>query len=702
MKVFDPITIGPMTVKNRIVFEPAGSNAEIGTGPDQFVSDKVIDVYRERAATGAGIVIVEPGGIRRDGWPYSGLGIRHDRYLPGLTRLTKAIHEEGSRAVIELLHAGRHAIPFWTKCQPVAPSDQTPPWAGRKPRGLSTMECEEIFEAYAQAALRAKRAGFDGVEFHASHGYLPEQFISPYYNVGRIDRFADPTVFVSEMTRRTKEMVGKDLAVMIRIAGEEFLGEKGLTLKMIVEVIAPALEKAGIDAIDITTGLWTRSDAMLLPLYFPRGVIMYMPEAVKRVVGVPVIGVGRINDPRLVEKYLEEDRVDLIGLCRALMADPEFIYKMARGKHEEVKKCLACDACFGAGLPSVGRFCALNPTMGYWGKFPMIPAEEKRTVLVVGGGVAGMEAARVAALRGHDVTLCERSGQLGGLVKLSTAMPKIYTKELGNYVKYLENTLPKLNIHVMLNKEVTSQFVRELKPNNVVIASGSSPLIPSIPGAKEKNVLTKDEAIQNPEKVGKTVTVLGIARGAEIAVSLAKTGKTVTIIDDLPFEDIKRAPYIGINRWLHLVRMLRALVAIVDRVGGVHITQNGVEYLDDKGMRRFQEADTVILALGRIPNSEIKEEIASVVVGELDGEYIEIGDCVEPRSQMHAIHDGFLAAYGIGDTQGTKVSVHAYLMKEAAYRSPLPRVGPIGEVLNTEEKRIALSLPPLVPGQSSW
>lgn len=690
--VFDPIKIGLMEVKNRIVAGPMMSNTDI----DGYVTQNTLDLYDERAAGGAGLVHVEACAVRKDGRPFDQIGLWHDRFLPGLRHLAEVIHRGGAKASIQLLHAGRQATSSLNKVPVWAPSAKTPPWAQQKPQALSTEECEKIIDSYADAALRCKHAGFDCVLFHGTHGFLPQQFMSPWTNIDRKDKYAGPTAFVTELVKRTRKAVGPDMALIFRIPGTEHLGDHGLTPKMMAEVISPALVEAGIDSLDVTAGLWLRFDIIIPSLYYPKACLVPYAEAIKKAVKVPVVGGGRVNDFRLVQNLIEKEKVDLVYLGRQILADPEFAKKALEGRYDEIRKCIACEGCFTPRLPHSGMICAINPSLGRTKKLPMTPAEKPKKVLVVGGGVGGMEAARVAALRGHDVTIFEKTGHLGGLVNVAAAIRRVHTGELLQYARQLSGWLKEQkNVRIEMGKKVTVETVKEMRPDAVLMATGSSPLIPDILGIDKPIVMTKDDSIRNHAKVGDRVVILGGDRGAEIAVSHRKAGKEVTILEGGGIEAVAAAPYVKGMRAVALRRMiLQSGANILTEVKIEEITDSGVNYVDKDGKKGNVEADTVILALGRTPNKELAEELAPFVINELEGELIEIGDCVKPLDQLNAIHDGFYAAYGIGDPKGRELAQLAQVQREAGIQTMIPQHG----VDLMTDSLLMLMLPYMEPG----
>jgi 2,4-dienoyl-CoA reductase-like NADH-dependent reductase (Old Yellow Enzyme family)/thioredoxin reductase len=655
-KVTDPISIGSMQLKNRIVAAPllTVGGWEEGATPSQAV----IDLYRERAEGGAGLVQVEAMNIFYSG-PSERRAIVSDEQVKGLARIADAIHQGGARATVQLYQGGRQH-PFidalvsgqgdW---RPVAPSDKTPAFHAWTPRGLSAEEVEEYLNQYASAALKGKQAGFDGALFHAAHGFLPMQFLSPYTNVGRDDKYGrDRCLFAEEMIRRSRAKVGPDFALIFRISGYEGMGDRGLTPTLIAKEIAPRLVAAGIDAIDVSGGNFEKFYWVGPPLYFPRGLMIGWAEEIQKAVKVPVIGIGRINDPRLVEKILREERVALVALGRALMADPEFPKKMIEGRWDEIRMCIACGACPWMGAPEGAALgCAVNPFLGrpdVKAKAQAAVAKPKK-VVVVGGGVGGMEAADIAASRGHDVTLLEKTNKLGGLVNLSAAIPRVYTRELGLIARQLTERMKASGVKVELGCEATVESVQDLKPDVVVVATGSVPRIPDIPGADKPNVITQEGYIEKEPELGEKVVVLG-ALGAEVALGLARQGKKVTLIDEQGDPDanavIAATPYLH-DQWRSqlLMEMLHEEPNLRIRTGVKvkTITEEGVLFnYRDQSWEELAQADSVVLAMGRQPRRELPEALKAAGI-----KVREVGDCVEPRTIWNAIHEGASAALDI-------------------------------------------------------
>lgn len=639
-KLLEPILIRGMELKNRIAYAPLMSNKP---GEHGAVTERLLRWYEEKAKGGVGFIMTEaamflPVGVEEPAPPL-GLGVWANRFIPGLTRLADVIHAHGVKAGLQIAFPGISSIFFGGELRGPSPYPLPPDWLlaflrpGEEPpkmREFSIEEVKEIVKSFVSAARRAVTAGFDCIEIHCGHGLGVGQFLSPYYN-HREDEYGKgwegklrlPTEIIEE----TRKVVGEEYPIFIRFSADELL-PGGITLKDSVEVIAPSFEKAGVDCIDVSAGTIVHSwDGVLVPLYYPRGTWIPYAEAIKKVVNVPVIGVGRIIDMKLAEKYLEEGKADIIYMGRQLVADPETPKKYFEGRPEDIRMCTGC-----ASL--CASYCSVNFDAGREGQFPITPAEKAKRILVVGGGPGGMEAARIAALRGHEVILCEKSKELGGLVLPASATP--LKAELRNIVNYLKVQLKKLKVETRLGVEVTSKTVKELKPDVVIVATGSRPFIPRIARGKP-NVMTQDDALMNQAKIGDRVLIWGGVLGCETAISLAEAGKNVTVIGSQRFERFAsgitpiRIPWV-IGKMMELLSEGKFMALSETKVED--ITSKGVIAVDPQGNKQTIPTDTVILAVGRRPNRKLAEALRGKVP-----ELYEIGDCVKPRLIDDAIRE---------------------------------------------------------------
>lgn len=426
-KISDPIMIRNVEIKNRLYAPPMISNV---VREDSCAGKTLINATYKRSKGGWGLYCVEGAVISENTrlFPRT-VGIWDDNQMLALYDLVEAIHAGGAKAMIQLHHAGRQCnpllLPKHVKQEALAPSDTTPPMPFPPqipPRGLTEDEIWGVINDYAKAALRAKNAGFDMVLIHCSHGFLPQQFMSPYTNL-RTDKWGGDwnrrLEFIRQLLIKVREAIG-DFPICCRVAADEFI-EGGYTLEDFCKYIAPTMEEAGCDMFDVTCGIFEHFSAIIPEIYEPRGVWTYMTEQIKKIVKVPVAGLGRINDGRLAVKMIEEGKFDIVGVGRGSVSDPEFPRKTLEGRYDDIRQCIGCNTCYEDDLTNRPSRCAVNFEYGRdseWDEERMLPAKKQKNILVVGGGPAGMEFARVATLRGHKVTLCEKGDKLGDIYLL--------------------------------------------------------------------------------------------------------------------------------------------------------------------------------------------------------------------------------------------------------------------------------------------
>ena len=634
-RLFQPMSIGEMRLRNRIVMPPMVTN--FGSS-DGRVTEQTTAYYEERAKGGVGLIIVEatcvdsPIGKLS---PYQ-LVIDNDSFIPGLSDLAHAIRRHGARAAVQLHHAGGSTSSAVTGLQPVGPSAVTFP-DREMPIELTLGEISEIVQRFARAAERAKRAGFDGVEIHAAHGYLIAQFLSSAFNK-RQDEYggslANRARFLLEIIKTTRAVVGKSYPVWCRLSGREYGIPGGITVEE-TQAVARMAEEAGAAAIHVSAYAAGRDTRNLPPAAQPRGALVRFAEAVKSVVSIPVITVGRI-EPVLGERILTEGRADLIAIGRGLIADPYLPQKAAAGRLEDIRPCIACGSCLArvnAGKDS--PLCGVNPAVGQEGEYAIELAAKPKKVVVIGGGPAGMEAARVAALRGHQVTLFEKETRLGGQLNVAAVPP--YKSEINELNKYLATQVQKAGVKLELGKKATTAKVKKIAPDAAILATGVTPFIPEIPGIDRKNVVMAEDVLAGRAKLGEGVIVIGGELvGCETAEFLADSGKTVTITRRGPTMAAGVAPMIG-----------EALVGRLKAKGVTMLTGVKYEEVNDEGLvittkdreKRTIPADTIVLAAGSKPNTELLSELRGIV-----SEVHRVGDCVEPRGIVEALTEGWRVA----------------------------------------------------------
>jgi 2,4-dienoyl-CoA reductase-like NADH-dependent reductase (Old Yellow Enzyme family)/thioredoxin reductase len=634
-KLFDPGCIGTMELKNRLVMPPMGTNYALKDGS---VTQRQIDYYEERARGGVGLVIVEiscidspvgKGAMKQ-------ICIDDDRFIPQLSKLAESIKRHGAKAAIQIHHAGRQTLSKLTGHQPVAPSP-IPMSGGEQPRELTLSEIAKLVTRFAEAAERAKKAGFDGVEIHGAHGYLISQFLSPLSN-HRQDAYGgsleNRARFLLEVIKAVREGVGSDYPFWCRLSAMEIGVEGGITLEE-TQVVAQMAAKAGVDAIHVSAHQVT--PARRSPMAQPPCLFVPLAEGIKKVVSLPVIAVGRIP-PELGEGVLRDGKADFISIGKALLADPHLPQKVAVGSIEDITPCVYCLTCLdSAGWRREGICCVVNPTLGREREYEIKLAGGSRKVVVVGGGPGGMEAARVAALRGHKVVLFDEGEELGGQLLLASKPP--FKDTIETFRQYLVAQVAKLGIETRLRERFTLDLLDELKPDVVILATGVKPFVPQIPGIQSQKVLQASQVLVGA-KTGERVAVIGGELiGCETALYLMEQGKKVTVM--------RRGPKFAtkVHQFIREPLLGRLQFKGVSMLAGVEyeeITEVGVAIRTGAGERTVVEADTIVLAAGAVPNSELLSALQGKVA-----QIVSVGDCVEPRGIREAVEEGYKAGLDI-------------------------------------------------------
>jgi len=634
--LFSPCRIGTIKIKNRISMPPMQTSYADHKG---FITDRQIDYYVERAKGGVGLIIFEHTGILEQGSASLNMTlICNDGYIPGFKKLISAIHQEGAKIAVQLNHAGRQTSSEITGTSPVAASPIPCPGQKVIPRQLSIEEIHRIADAFAEAAARVKKAGADAVEIHMAHGYLISGFLSPFSNK-REDEYGGNiqgrSKFAVEVLRSVREKVGQDFPVVCRLSGDEYV-EGGLRLED-TKKITQILESEGADALDISAALGGR------PLnsptyYFDEGINVRLAEGVKSVVHIPVIAVGRIRNAVFAEKVIQERRSDLVSMGRALIADPYLPKKAMNGNLEDIIPCISCNRCH----QSIGTgplTCTVNPEAGRESELKVRPVAKAKIVLIVGGGLAGMKAAQVAALRGHKVTLYERSDKLGGKMRIASVPPR--KEVLLEIIDYLERQLNKLPVTLKMKEQFSARMTEEINPDAIIIATGAQSYFPDIKGIKESGILTVEEVLLEKVDVGNKVVIVGGGGiGAEVADYLSEKGKQVTIIEmkegialDLPDQ---------LQYHLNL-RLSQKNVKILASTKVVGFQPGSITVEDTWGIRSLEGFDSIVIALGgAISDDEITKELRRKNL-----QLYTIGDAKEPREAREALYEGEAVALRI-------------------------------------------------------
>jgi 2,4-dienoyl-CoA reductase-like NADH-dependent reductase (Old Yellow Enzyme family)/thioredoxin reductase len=627
--LFSPFQIGNLELKNRIVMPPMATNF---AGQDGSVNDRHIAYYVKRAKGGVGYITFEHTGILKQGRAFPNMAlIDSDQNIHPFKKLVEAIHQENGKILIQINHAGRQTSASITGSPIVAPSAIPCPVRKEMPRELSYEEIQEIIEAFGKAALRVKETGADGVEIHMAHGYLINQFLSPFSNKREDEYGGDPDRrmrMALEVLRAVRNKVGPDFRILCRLSADEYV-EGGLKLEDTKE-IAKALERNGADALHVSACVAVSGYLNHPPYYAEEGIFAHLAQGIKSVVSIPIIAVGRIRTPELANRILEEKKADLISMGRALIADPELPAKALQGRIEEILPCISCNRCVQS-IRKGALQCAVNPETGREGIFKLKKTDRPKKIWIVGGGPAGMKTAEIAALRGHQVTLYEQQERLGGRFLLAAIPPQ--KQILKEFIDYLSRQLQKLPVKIILGKSFHPNLLEKGKPDVVIVATGAKPFFPPIDGIREAKTISVDDALSGSASLGKKVLVIGGGGiGTEVADHLSEKGKEVTLIE---MREGIALDLVGHLQHFLNTRLREKGVRILTSTKAIRFEKEGLWVENPQGTKRLEGFDSIVIALGSIPNDELVESLKGKV-----SEVFVVGDASKPREVMEALVEG--------------------------------------------------------------
>ena len=631
--LFSPFQIGKVELKNRIVMPPMATNF---AGPDGKVNDRHIAYYLKRVQGGVGYVTFEHTGILKEGKASPGMAlIDSDDKIPFFKKLVDAIHRKKGKIFIQINHAGRQTSASITGAPIVAPSAIPCPVRKEMPHPLGVKEIQSLVEAFRQAARRVQAAGADGVEIHMAHGYLLCQFLSPFSNQRDDEYGGTPEKRMKmplEVLKAVRKTVGPDFPIVCRLSADEYV-DGGVKLDDSIPV-AQALEENGADALHISACIAPSGYLTQPPYYVGEGVFTYLAQEIKGSVKIPVITVGRIRTPELANEVIEDQKADLVSMGRALIADPFLPKKAMEGKGEDIIPCISCNRCI-LTIRKGDLQCAVNPETGRESTLVVKKAVHPRKVWVIGGGPGGMKAAEIAARRGHRVTLYEARDQLGGQFLLAAIPPnKQILREL---VTYLWRQIDKHGVKTILNKSFDLKLLEKEKPDAVVVATGSKPLIPEIEGIQGVKAFNVWEALSKPGPLGQRVLVVGGGGvGAEVADFLSEKGKKVTLVE---MREAIALDLVGhLQHYLNL-RLRNKEVQVLTSTKALRFEEDGLWVEDPQGTRKLTGFDSVVISMGSVshpgPVEGVKKKVSQVVV---------IGDAANPREVMEALLEAEEAA----------------------------------------------------------
>ena len=641
-QLFRPLTIGSLRLPNRVLM----TTIKLGYGtPQGEVTERHLAFYVRRVEGDVGLITTEPLYISLNGRELpTQMGIHEDRLIAGLRRLTDAVHAAGGLVMAHVNHAGRAANPkLVPEDKRVSASEVLCPANQVVPRALTLEEIPTYVHYFAQAARRVREAGFDAIEIPFSHGYLIHQFLSPHTN-RRDDAYGGSREnrlrFGREVIAATREAVEPGFPIVVRMNAQDYV-EGGLTMED-AERLAPFLEGMGVDALSVTSGTMCESVAYCLyPIGTPKAHLLPMSARIRQRVSTPVAVAGRIRTPDVAREALDLGQADWIGLGRPFLADPDWVRKTEAGDEVAILRCAAChQGCLTELRRGHGTSCLFNPITGREAEVQITPVEQPRQILVAGGGPAGMEAAIIAAQRGHRVTLYEKDDRLGGRFREAVQVP--YKEEFADLIRYQQVQLQRTGVEVHLNTKVTPEIAAEEDPDAVVVATGAQPIVPPFPGLKETRWMTAYDLLDGRAQVSTpTAFIVGAGTtGLETAEYLAEHGIQCTVV--------KRRPEVGkrldpLARALLLRRLeshnveVRTGVEVVrfetDEQGQTTVVARPWPHQEGAPELRFP-AETVIIGMGLRADPSLAEALDRPDV-------YTIGDCVEPREVLDAVYEGF-------------------------------------------------------------
>ena len=629
-RLFTPFRIGKCELKNRIVMPGLASFLVENDGT---ITDATIEHYRLRAAGGPAMVIMEACSVAPEGIvsPHQAR-IDDDRFIDGLSRIARAIKSGGAVPAVQIHHGGRQTSARVIGRKPVAPSPLPCPSIRGEVEPLSIGRIRELVALFGRAAERAVEAGFELIEIHGAHGYLVNQFLSAFSNI-REDAYGGDLEgrarFAEEIVREVKRRIPGDIPLSFKISAQEFV-PGGLTVEESIEILK-ILVPAGIDIVQVSAGNDATPEWICQPMFMEKACLAGSAETVRKALDIPVMAVGRINDPFVADRIIASGGADLVCIGRGLLADPEMPNKAREGRFDDIRTCIACNTCMESIFRRGRVECLVNPMLGREKEMAFHPAEKRKKILVIGGGPGGLNVAWVAARRGHDVHLYEKQPVLGGQLNLGTLAG--YKKELKNLIRFQKRQIEKYGVVCHVNREVTVDTVKAENPDVVILATGSHPIYPPVEGIDGPNVVGFAEVLDSrPPVRWKTAVIGGGPTGCEVALHLAEHGCEVTIVEMLPKIGIRLET---MTRKILLSRLRKNRVEIITRSKLSRIRADGVVVSGEKGEERFVPAERVVITIGNRPDNTLYDQLKP-----LGYELHRIGDCLEPRSAHAAIYEG--------------------------------------------------------------
>lgn len=627
-----PFTIKGKTLRNRSVVPAMVTNY---CNADGTCTETFAAYHEAKARGGFGMIITEDFAVCPEGKGFPFLpGLWNDEQIPGFAAFTERIHAQGAAIIAQIYHAGRQTNSAVTGSEPLAPSAIPCPFSPDMPREMTAEEIRTVVQQFGDCARRAEQVGFDGVEIHAAHGYLISQFLSPYSNK-RTDGYGGTLInrmrFLMEIMADVRSKCSEGFIVGVRISTDEFV-TGGRTIED-TRAIVPFLEHAGADYIHASAGVYRSFGSVIPTMYCRHGWTADLAAEVKKVTSLPVIAVGRFNDPLLAESALASGKADLVAMGRQSICDPETMKKAMEGRLGSIRQCIACHhGCVGNLLQGKPIRCIFNPTLGRESELLPVQTDKAKKVMVIGAGPAGLQAAISAAQSGHQVSVYEKKRWAGGQFRLGAVPPS--KGEIVNFITYQLQILSELGVEVNYSQEVTPATVKEQAPDVIVAATGAEPIVPRIPGADKSFVTTAHAVLSGDFNTGGRVVVIGGGCvGAETANHLASNLKNVTVVEML---DSIASDEALVPRWDLLDDMAKHKVLIRTSFKVKEITNDGV-VIGCGDQEELIPADTVVLAVGSRPVTALADALEQAGY-----DVRRIGDCAQVGLAGAAVEQGFM------------------------------------------------------------